>query len=644
MKHLNTRDIFCIAFTLCLSFFNPSYTFGQEYRAIDGVGNNLANPDWGAAGVDLIQFSTLAFTDGVSRPAGINRPNPRKVSNAIFAQDELIPDPMALSDFAWAWGQFVDHDITLVGEDHREQINVLVPPGDAHFDPLGTGLVIIPMVRSVSNPASGTSKENPRTFTNEITAFLDASAVYGSDDYSASWLRTFSGGKLRMSAGNLLPFNTVSGEAGAPVDLLAPPMAMPMPNVEKWFIAGDARANENPELTTLHTLFAREHNRLTDLLAAEHPEWGDEELYQHARKIVGGLMQAITYEEWLPSLGIKLDTYSGYDPTINPGILNVFSAAAYRYGHTVINTTLIRMDNGGKEMPEGNILLRDAFFNPPAIYEMGTIYPYLKGMATQVEQSFDCKMVDDLRNFLFGAPGSGGLDLATLNINRGRERGLADYNTIRQDFGLAPVTSYSDITSDPAFRAVLSTVYPDINDIDPWVGFLAEDRMSDQNLFGESVQRILEIQFQALRDGDRFYYENDPDLTDIEKQEIKDTRLVEIIERNSVAQHLQDNVFLAQEHTVVGIGGFDKPELTLQVSPNPATDRAYVRLEAPASGNGQLTISNVAGQVILEQRQTLFSGENSILLNLEQIPSGLYNVRLDIDGKFGTQKLIIADK
>jgi hypothetical protein len=643
MKHLNTRVILFIFFILCF-WITSTESFSQEARSIDGVGNNLANPDWGAAGVDLLQRTTLAFTDGKSRPSGISRPNPRAISNAIFAQNDLIPDPMALSDYAWVWGQFIDHDITLVGEDHSEQANILVPAGDPHFDPLGTGLVLIPMVRSVSNPSSGTSLDNPRTFTNEITSFIDASAIYGSDDYTASWLRTFSGGKLRTSAGNLLPFNTVSGEAGAPVDLLSPPMAMPFPNVEKWFISGDARANENPALTVMHTLFTREHNRQADLLANEHPDWGDEELYQHARRIVGGLMQAITYEEWLPSLGINLDAYSGYDPNVNPGILNVFSAAAYRYGHTVINTTLIRMDNGGKEMPEGNILLRDAFFNPPAIVEMGTIYPYLKGMATQVEQSFDCKMVDDLRNFLFGAPGSGGLDLASLNINRGRERGLADYNTIRQDIGLPPVSSFSDITSDASFKAVLSTVYPDINSIDPWVGFLAEDRMSNQTLFGESVQTIMEMQFRALRDGDRFYYENDPVLTDDEKRAIKDTRLVEIIERNSVARHLQDNVFLAQDHTVVGIGGFDKPELFLEASPNPATDRVYIKVDAPQSGLGKLTISNVAGQIILEEQHSLFPGENALRLNLEQIPTGLYNVRLDINGKFGTQKLIIADK
>lgn len=98
----------------------------------------------------------------------------------------------------------------------------------------------------------------------------------------------------------------------------------------------------------MHTLFTREHNRLCTKLANEFPSWNDEELYQRARKLVGAEIQAITYEEWLPELGMELDTYLGYNASVDPGIMNVFSAAAYRYGHTTINSVLVRMDNAGE--------------------------------------------------------------------------------------------------------------------------------------------------------------------------------------------------------------------------------------------------------------------------------------------------------
>ncbi len=128
-----------------------------------------------------------------------------------------------------------------------------------------------------------------------------------------------------------------------------------------------------------------------------------------SRRIIGAKIQAIVYEEWLPTLGVHLPEYNGYDALVNPGIMNVFSVAAYRYGHTVVNSTIVRMNNEGNLIPAGNILLRNAFFNPIVLVESGGVDPFLIGMATQVEQDFDCKLVHDLRNFLFGPPGFGGL-------------------------------------------------------------------------------------------------------------------------------------------------------------------------------------------------------------------------------------------
>ncbi|MCB0572053.1 MAG: peroxidase family protein, partial [Phaeodactylibacter sp.] len=466
--------LFSVLWVVALLVGSQMNLTAQEYRAIDGANNNFLKPTWGTVGAQVTYVSAPAYSDGVSEPAGLGRPNPRAISNAIFAQNTMAEDPRGMSAFTWAWGQFIDHDITLVPDNHEESMPIAVPPFDAFFDPYGSGMVTIPMLRSAYDPTTGTSPENPRRHINAITAFIDASSVYGSDETRAYWLRSFSGGKLRVSTGNMPPFNTTTGEYGAPIDPTAPPMAMPLPYVTKWFVVGDDRGNENPFLTAMHTLFLREHNRLCDELAVAHPDWTDEQLYQHARKLVGAVVQAIVYEEWLPALGMDMEPYNGYNPYTDPGIMNVFSAAAFRYGHTTINNTLLRMDDDGHTMPQGNIDLRDAFFNPQAIIEVGGIEPFFIGMSTVVQQNFDCKVIDDLRNFLFGPPGAGGLDLVSLNLNRGRDRGLADYNTIRADFGMAPKESFSAICSDPLMSASLQQVYHDVNHIDPWVGMLAE--------------------------------------------------------------------------------------------------------------------------------------------------------------------------
>ena len=111
---------------------------------------------------------------------------------------------------------------------------------------------MISLNRSITDPATGTSTSNPAQQVNTITAYLDGSMIYGSDATRAAALRTFSGGLLKTSAGDLLPFNT---------DGLAERQRRShFPDDSQLFLAGDVRANENVELTALQTLFVREHN------------------------------------------------------------------------------------------------------------------------------------------------------------------------------------------------------------------------------------------------------------------------------------------------------------------------------------------------------------------------------------------------
>ncbi|MCA9271087.1 MAG: peroxidase family protein, partial [Planctomycetales bacterium] len=395
------------------------HLMAADFRAIDGVGNNLLNPDWGSTDENFLRTVAAEYADGVSSPGGADRVSARVISNLLADHGaEDLPNDRDMSAFVWAWGQFLDHDIdlTLSTTDPAEAFPIEVPTGDAYFDPTGTGTQTIGLTRSQFDPSTGTGVDNVREQVNSITAFVDGSQIYGSDAETAASLRTFSGGRLLTSEGDFLPID----ENGN-------------------FYSGDIRVNENPGLTSLHTLFVREHNRLADQFAAEHPQWTDERVYQESRRIVIAEMQAITYQEFLPALLGRdaLSPYQGYDETVNPGISNEFAAAAYRFGHSLLDSEISFMDNDGAEVHEA-LPLRDAFFNTSVLLDtdIGAVFKYL---ASDLSEEVDVKVIDDLRNFLFGPPGSGGLDLASLNIQRGRDHGLADYNAVRVAYGLPAV-------------------------------------------------------------------------------------------------------------------------------------------------------------------------------------------------------------
>ena len=159
-------------------------------------------------------------------------------------------------------------------------------------------------------------------------------------------------------------------------------------------------------------------------------------------------------------------------------------------------------------------------------------------------QEIDTLVVDDVRNFLFGPPGAGGFDLASLNIQRGRDHGLPDYNQVRQDMGLEPVASFDEITSDPEVAAALEELYGDVNNVDVWVGALAEDHVAGSSL-GELNQTILVDQFERIRDGDRLWYQNV--LSGEGLRRVENTSLADVIERNTEIDGLQDNVFFAAD-------------------------------------------------------------------------------------------------
>jgi len=595
-----------------------------EFRSLDGSGNNRAFDDWGAANTALLRLTTVEYGTGsnprvefdsdgnvssvVFPPLAERRDsqgetiNPRTVSNLIFQQDAPVLNDRGLTGFLFQWGQFLDHDLDLTED--------FAPVGSFTDTFAGEDMsfaddVEIPMLRSrFTIDDNGVAQQ-----INQITSYIDASNVYGSDAEKAEGLRAHYGGFLLTSdgdsaadvpnrsdgSGNFLPFNTIGLENAAP-----PRTGTGVPiDPDDLFVAGDVRSNEQPGLTSLHTLFVLEHNyqarRIADELGLTAQQLADPEtdeyLYQHARAIVAAEVQSITYNEFIPALfgPDQLASYRGYQADVNASIANIFSASLYRVGHTMLPEQLLVLRGDGNPVDDfealgatvagGTLDLGAAFFNPELITAAG-IEPYLKGLAELQIQEIDNLIVDAVRNLLFDPPAA--IDLGATNLQRGRDHGLPDYNQTREDFGLSRLESFDQLSSNPDLAAALATAYAgNINNIDVFAAAISEDHLPGGSV-GELLNTVLLDQFRRLRDGDRFYYENQ--FRGRQLQEIQATRLADIIRRNTGLQDIQDEVF-RDDRVFTFRGDSVRGEITLHAN------------------NGELEISN-RGRLLASQLLT----------------------------------------
>lgn len=314
------------------------------------------------------------------------------------------------------------------------------------------------------------------------------------------------------------------------------------------FLAGDVRSSEQVVLACMHTLFVREHNRIAHTLGKLNSHWDGDKIYQETKKIVGAVLQKLTYEDFLPIIiGPTLPKYKGYDSTINPGILNSFATAAFRFGHSLIRPTFDRLDKGFN--PTGKpLLLRQLFFNNTFIKEYG-IDELLLGLLGNESQCVDRKLAGGILNHLFERPRSPGLNLAALNIQRGRDHGLPGYNAFRRRCGLKNAKSFFNTAKEiqsPASRKLLFQLYnDDPNLADLWVAGLAE-APANGGIVGATFGCIIREQMKRTRDGDRFFYTNKGVFSDQQLKEIKKATLSKIMcdnLKNIVS--VQRNAFLA---------------------------------------------------------------------------------------------------
>jgi hypothetical protein len=570
-------------------------------RTLDGSGNNLSHSTWGQAGTQYSRIAAPNYADGNRRMVG--GPSPRYISNRIFndvGQNLFSEDD--ISQWGWAWGQFLDHDIGLRDETPAEAANMPFDKRD-DLESFNNDSGTLPFSRTPAAP--GTGNRSARQQINTLSSFIDASNVYGVANSRLDWLRdgpvdgnpADNAATLLTAPGGYLPRATARGNAAAapPMDLMGALTTTP----EKAVVAGDVRANENVALTSIHTLFAREHNRIVASLA--RTSLSDEEKFQIARRVVGAEIQYITYNEFLPTLGVQLAPYRGYSSRVNPTISNEFAVVAYR-AHSMVHgefeptvpagtftedqlSTVFPAEGIAVERnADGTVTLviplSIAFGNPDLLQQIGE-GPILESLAERQYKN-DEQIDNALRSVLFelpnGPPTCGApvvtpscfmvvADLGADDIQRGRDHGMPYYNDLRRAAGLAPARSFTDITGEatdafPSNRRIdrrdpiddpnildfvqlrdaegdviprgsddaqeeavvgvrrsslaarLKAIYGRVDNVDAFVGMVSEKHLPRTEL-GPLQLAIWKKQFQALRDGDRFFYLNDPALNTI---------------------------------------------------------------------------------------------------------------------------------
>jgi len=459
---------------------------GFEVQNLDGSGNNIANPTWGAANQPYPRIGNARYADG--RAQMVAHPNARFTSNRIF--NDAFGNVFSARDGAqwlWAWGQFIDHNIGLKDGGAGEVANIPFNRNDP-LENYRNNLGVIPFNRVPAAP--GTGVNNARQQINTESSYIDADGVYSDSAARLDWLRTGSldGNPQNNSASLMLPGGYLPRRdaRGNPANIpggIGDNDGKLLANPARGFVAGDLRVNENIFLSSIHTLFAREHNRIVAQLASTHPELSQEDQFQIARRVVSAEIQRITYEEWLPAMGVPIAGFSGYKPNVNAGTTNEFATAVYR-AHTQIHgeneieapngtwsdATLNMFRNAGIEVEVGAedtalvIPLNVSFFFPDLLPAIGE-GPVLASLSAESQYKNDQMIDNSLRSVLFQVPTSSGatcpgdsdaacfqgvVDLGAVDIERGFDHGMPSYNQFRQLLGLPARTSFDQVTGEPA--------------------------------------------------------------------------------------------------------------------------------------------------------------------------------------------------
>ncbi|KAK7110843.1 hypothetical protein V1264_014654 [Littorina saxatilis] len=522
-----------------------------RYRSVDGTCNNLNNPSWGSSGQNFLRLLDPVYDDGAQSPRqkktnNDTLPSPRDVSTSVhdFDRTRLSHNTSVM---LMEWGQFLAHDMSATPVDSDSMTSdtccseSLVTTGELHSD-VNSGGPCFPIIISENDRhftdvahrcmefvrSFPVTENNVRQQVNLYSAFVDGTNVYGFSDTEMAALRDTTGGKLLVERDNYLPESDTN-------------FCIKDSDDDYCLQAGDSRVNVYPGLGALHTIFMRYHNYVAGELETNNPTWTNDDLFNYARKIVIAVLQHITFDEYLPAVlgrttlaeyGISSDF--AYDDSCDATLYNVFSTAAFRFGHSMVPDGLLI---------DGQVVESlDLFLRPHSV--LTSLDSLVSGLASSRAEEVDRWYSEGMTDHLFEEAPFEGFDVAALNIQRGRDHGLPSYNDWRVKCGLDRVASFTELPLHAQRR--YETVYGDTDNIDLYSGALTETRVSG-GIVGPTYACLLGQQFANLRKCDRFFWETTDPVTgfdtDRQRMQIQRTKLSHVICRTTGITSIQDRVF-----------------------------------------------------------------------------------------------------
>ncbi|CAB1331860.1 unnamed protein product [Coregonus sp. 'balchen'] len=490
-----------------------------EVQRYDGWYNNLAHHRRGAVGSPLVRLLPARYSDGVLQPLQEPQlPNPRRLSDVTARGPSGLPSAHNQTVLSVFFGYHVVFEML----DSRppgcppEFMHIPVPEGDPVFDPHHTGRVLLPFQRGLWDKHSSQSPNNPRTQVNLVTAWLDGSSIYGPSSSWSDALRSFSGGLL--ASGEQWDMPKRSGSSNMMWSAADPSTEL-----------GNAWGNENVFTMAEGIVWFRYHNYIASQLCEKHPSWSDEDLFQNARKTVVATFQNIAFYEWLPVfLGEKI---------MPP------------YKETELVTFRRLSTSMGARRQRCACATASGTVRTPNLKSGQDIDHLIMGMASQIAEREDNIVVEDLRDYMYGPLRFSRSDLVALTVQRGRDFGLPSYNLVREGLGLAPVERWGDInprlnTTNPQLFRDLADLYDgDISKLELFPGGLLESVDGPGPVFSS----IILDQFDRIRNGDRFWFENTRNgmFTAEEVQAIRNTTFHDVITAvtSAEAEDIQRRVF-----------------------------------------------------------------------------------------------------
>ena len=474
----------------------------REARTIEGTYNDLHYPKMGAVGCRFGR--NVPLDHAVPHGPTLLIPNPRVVSRELMTRDTFKPASI-LNLLAAAWIQFMVHDWFVHKKSDTERIDIPTPPGDPW------GAPHISVRRSVPEPAPAGSTRPP-AYANLNSHWWDASMIYGGDPTTATKVRSGIGGKLRIEPTGLLPTDPDTGISFSGF-------------TDNWWIG----------LAMLHTLFTLEHNHIADLIAHEHRDWNDEQIFRKARLINSALMAKIHTVEWTPAIlphpviemamNVNWSGLAGEDRELlefleddeliggivgskanhhtAPYSLTEEFVAVYRmhplmpddYDFSSLATgSLLERRNlieiAGRRAPE----IAERITMPDLFYSFGISHPGAIRLHNYPKHLQDLTREDGEH-----------LDLASVDILRDRERGVPRYNRFRQLLRKAPLKSIDEITDNATERQQIKQVYNnDVEQVDLMTGLYAEP-LPEGFGFSDTAFRIFVLMASRRLKSDRFF-------------------------------------------------------------------------------------------------------------------------------------------